>query len=126
MSGKSLVLDTNVIIYLSQRIVKISDFASFEDKLCISSITYMEAMGYPFKTREEELFVKELCDMCDLIDITKPVIDKTIEIRKKSKVKLPDAIIAASTIISSATLVTANVKDFHDIEEIKIIDPTSI
>ena len=83
-------------------------------------------MGYPFKTREEELFVKELCDMCDLIDITKPVIDKTIEIRKKSKVKLPDAIIAASTIISSATLVTANVKDFHDIEEIKIIDPTSI
>ena len=123
MSGKTLILDTNIIIYLSHGEMKIQDFASVGDRLCISSITYMEALGYPFKTTKEELFVRGLCEACDLIDLTRPIIDKTIEIRKQSKTKLPDAIIAASALVENAELVTVNVKDFESIKRVKIINP---
>jgi len=123
MSGRVLVLDTNIIIYLSQRQIKIRDFASEEDFLCISAITYMEALGYPFKSSEEEFFVKGLCNACNIIDLTKPIIEKTIEIRKHVKIKLPDAIIAASALDYNASLVTVNVKDFNMIDALTIINP---
>ena len=53
------------------------------------------------------------------MDIT----EKTIEIRKQAKIKLPDAIIAASALVNNAVLVTANVKDFKMIDGISIINP---
>lgn len=83
----------------------------------------MEALGYPFKTKEDESFVMMLCNSFDLLDLTKPIIEKTIEIRKRSKIKLPDAIIAASALVNNATLVTYNVKDFKMIDRITLIKP---
>jgi predicted nucleic acid-binding protein len=123
MSGKTFLLDTNIIIHLSYGELNTSDFSSSGDRLCISAITYMEALGYPFKTKEDESFVKMLCNSFDLLDLTKPIIEKTIEIRKKSKIKLPDAIIAASALVNNAALVTNNVKDFKTIDGISIINP---
>ena len=123
MSGKTLILDTNIIIHLSYGELNTTDFSSNGDRLCISAITYMEALGYPFKTKEDESFVRMLCNSFDLIDLTKPIIEKTIEIRKQTKIKLPDAIIAASTLVEDAKLVTVNVKDFDTIKRISIINP---
>ena len=123
MSGKTFLLDTNIIIHLSYGELNTSDFSSSGDRLCISAITYMEALGYPFKTKEDKSFVKMLCNSFDLFDLTKPIIEKTIEIRKRSKIKLPDAIIAASALVNNAALVTNNVKDFKTIDGISIINP---
>ena len=123
MSGKTFILDTNTIVYLSQEKIRITDFASRGDRLCISIISYMESLGYPFKSKEEEIIVKSLCDSCDVFNLTKQSTDKTIEIRKQFKIKLPDAIIAASALVNKAILVTANVKDFKMIDGISIINP---
>ena len=123
MSGKTFILDTNTIVYLSQEKIRITDFASRGDRLCISIISYMESLGYPFKSKEEERIVKSLCDSCDVFNLSKQITDKTIEIRKQFKIKLPDAIIAASALVNKATLVTANIKDFKMIDGISIINP---
>ena len=123
MSGKTFILDTNIIIYLSQEKMKMTDFASKGDRLCISIISYMESLGHPFKNKEEEIIVKSLCDTCEIFNLTKQITDKTIEIRKQFKIKLPDAIIAASALENNAVLVSANVKDFKMIDEISIINP---
>ena len=123
MSGKTFILDTNIIIHLSYGELNTSDFSSSGDRLCISAITYMEALGYPFKTIEDEAFVRMLCNSFDLLNLTKPIIEKTIEIRKKTKIKLPDAIIASSALVNEAILVTTNVKDFKMIDGISIINP---
>ena len=123
MSGKTFILDTNIIIYLSQEKIKITDFASKGDRLCISIISYMESLGHSFKDKEEEIIVKSLCDACEVVNLTKQITDKTIEIRKQAKIKLPDAIIAASALVNKAVLVTANVKDFKMIDGISIINP---
>lgn len=47
----------------------------------------------------------------------------TIEIRKKYKIKLPDAIIAGTALTYSLTLVTRNTKDFDKIEGLSVINP---
>ncbi len=45
MSGNRLLLDTNILIYLSKQELKLEDFASEDDMLYISVITLMEAKG---------------------------------------------------------------------------------
>ena len=123
MSGKTFLLDTNIIIHLSYGELNTTDFSSGGDRLCISAITYMEALGYPFQTKEDESYVRRLCNSFDIIDLTTPLIEKIIEIRKKVRIKLPDAIIAASALINKGVLVTTNVKDFKMIDGISIINP---
>jgi hypothetical protein len=51
------------------------------------------------------------------------IVDKTIEVRSLYKIKLPDAIIAATAIGNGLVLVTRNTKDFKDIEGLEVIDP---
>ena len=99
-----------------------TDFASKGDRLCISIISYMESLGHPFINNEETI-VKSLCDACEVFNLTRQITEKTIEIRKQTKIKLPDAIIAASALVNKAVLVTANVKDFKMIDWISIINP---
>jgi len=123
MSGKTYILDTNIIIYLSQERLRISDIATKGDSLCLSIITYMESLGYQFKSKEDEIIVNSLCNSCDIINLTKQITEKTIDVRKQFKIKLPDAIIAASAMVNNAVLVTANIKDFKMIDGISLINP---
>jgi predicted nucleic acid-binding protein len=50
------------------------------------------------------------------------IADIAITIRKKKRIKLPDAIIAATAISEGLYLVTRNVEDFHDID-LKLTNP---
>ena len=49
--------------------------------------------------------------------------DLTIKIRKSKKLKIPDAIIAASAIYTDSVLVSRNTNDFKSINDLKIINP---
>ncbi len=57
---------------------------------------------------------------CIIIDINPSIKNTTIEIRQKHKVKLPDAIIAATANSLDLPLVTAD-KDFKTIEDLTLI-----
>ena len=50
----------------------------------------------------------------------------TILIRKSNKIKLPDAIIAATAIVNNITLVTCNSDDFKLINGLKMLNPREI
>ena len=123
MSGDSFLIDTNIIIYLAQEKLKIDDFAKDTDDLYISSITYMEALGFPFQDRDEEDKITQFCDVFKRFYLTEEIEMQTIAIRKSTKIKLPDAIIAATAIIYNLTLVTRNSDDFKNIPKLKIINP---
>jgi predicted nucleic acid-binding protein len=49
--------------------------------------------------------------------------DTIIEIRQQKKIKLGDAIIAATALLNNFTLVTRNQKDFEKINGINILNP---
>ena len=121
MTGNKALFDSNVIIYLSKRQIPVSFLDQF-DALFISVITYMEILGYPFSNPKEELFIKELLSVFQTIFIDQRIADITVDIRKKNRIKLPDAIISATAISESLELVTRNVDDFSKID-MKISNP---
>lgn len=60
------------------------------------------------------------------ISMSDDIVEKTIEVRRKYKIKLPDAVIAATAIISNYTLVTSNIKDFKSISDLEVLNPGDI
>jgi len=123
MNGDKFLIDTNIIIYLTQGKLRINDFAEKEDFLYISSITYMETLGYPFQNQDEEKAINKFCNKFERIFLTKEIEAQTIHIRKSIKIKLPDAIIAATAIVYNLKLVTHNYDDFKNIQGLKILNP---
>jgi predicted nucleic acid-binding protein len=113
MSGNRLLLDTNILIYLSKKELKLEDFASENDVLFISVITLMEAKGYQFSNKKEETIIDSLCENLIKAYLTDDVIETVISLRKKHNIKLPDAIILATAIENNLQLITRNTKDFE-------------
>ena len=54
------------------------------------------------------------------------VIERTIEIRKHYRIKLPDAVIAATALVNNFTLLTRNIVDFKHIENLNVVNPHEI
>ena len=58
------------------------------------------------------------------MEINEFIVNKVIQIRRIKKIKLPDAIIAATASINQFDLVTCNIEDFKLVEtHITIINP---
>jgi predicted nucleic acid-binding protein len=58
-----------------------------------------------------------------VIELEQPIKYKTADIRKKHRIKLPDAIIAATSLVYKLTLVSRNVSDFKIIDGLQLINP---
>ena len=95
MNGNSALLDSNIIFYLSKREVPLSFLDQF-DTHYISVITYMEVLGYQFRDSKDEEFIRKMLEVFSVLFIDQKIADMAIEIRKKRRIKLPDAIIAAT------------------------------
>jgi len=61
-----------------------------------------------------------------LVGITDEITEICIGLRKRLKIKLPDAIIASAAIALNCKLVTSNVEDFKQIPELQVINPGRI
>ena len=124
------LLDTNTVIdYLNvafpntamQRLDIIIDNESI-----ISVITKMETLGFNFKAIEELNVMEAFIGGSVILNIDNGIVDKTIEIRKIRKLKLPDAVIAATALVYSLTLLSRNLADFKNINGLTVIDPYSL
>ena len=116
------LIDTNIIIYyLEGEQAAVSFLQANRGKLYISSITWMETLSYQFSPDEEQL-VRAFLQEFRQVEISFPVMELSVEIRRMKRLKLPDAIIASSAIQNDLTLVTRNIKDFKGIA-LKTLDP---
>ena len=97
-----------------------------DDEAMISVITKMETLGYNFTSADEQSTMEIFINGSTLLDINNHIVDKTIAIRKSKKIKLPDAIIAATAIIYDLTLISRNNIDFKNIEGLLLINPFEI
>jgi predicted nucleic acid-binding protein len=89
-----------------------------DDKIRISAINKIELLGFS----NVEQNIVDFVGFMEIYHIDDEIIDKTIELRKKYKIKLPDAIIAATTIVNNFTLISHNFKDFQKITELHFIN----
>ena len=126
MSGKTYLLDTNVILYISNGTLRARDILSQEFTYAISVITYMELLGYNFKNSEDESIIRRLLSYFELIQLDGNIIESVIGIKRERKIKLPDAIIISTAIVKGITLLTAD-KRLENIanSSVKIVEITS-
>ena len=111
MSGTNVLIDTNLLIFLSKGYVSVDQvFDNEVAQYAISVVTQMEALGYPFKSKVEEDFIRNLVDLFDVIYIDEKIAHQVINLRKQHRIKLPDAIICATAIVNGATLYSNDLK----------------
>jgi predicted nucleic acid-binding protein len=121
------LIDSNVLIdYTACRLPqKSSDFVEriFNTEFLISVITKIEVLGFddlPAKMQAIEEFV----NTATLLSLDESVTKKAILLRREyKKLKLGDAIIAATAINYELVLITHNIADFNKIHNLRIIDP---
>jgi predicted nucleic acid-binding protein len=126
--GMNMLVDSNVIIdYVSNRIPEKSAKQLdiyFNSNFSVSIVSKIEVLG--FKTQEYELKqLESFIQLSSIVYIDEAVADKTIEIRRMKRIKLPDAIIAATALVQNCILLSHNTTDFNKIEGLQDLDPYS-
>jgi predicted nucleic acid-binding protein len=108
MSGVKYLPDTNIVIGLlkgQEEAVKVLEGITVTE--CgYSAVTRMELLSFHGITAEEETGINELLGRMSPLSITGAVEDAAIEIRRQHRLKLPDAIIAATAKVHGLTLLT--------------------
>ena len=124
------LLDTNTLIdYLNARLPTTAMQGLdtiIDNESLISVITKIETLGYNFKDVQEQRVVEAFVNGSTVLHIDENIVDKTIDLRKTKKMKLPDAIIAATALVHNLTLLSRNISDFKNINGLTAIDPHSL
>lgn len=118
MSGNRLLADTNIFINISEGKIDLSNYLDDKD-IFISVITEIELLGFKNISIEEISFYKTIIDACFSLEIIPEIKEITISLKKKYKIKLPDALIAATAIFLEIPLLTFD-KGFSEIEELEL------
>jgi predicted nucleic acid-binding protein len=107
MSGNSLFLDTNIVLYLLAGDETLAEMLNEKD-VHVSFITEMELLSYKQLSAAEEKKIYNFLADAQVADLTQPIKQKAIAIRKATGMKLPDSIIAATAIQMNIPLLTAD------------------
>lgn len=129
MEQSNYLIDTNSVIdYLGLKIPNSGmDFISsiIDDVPKVSIITKIEVLGFNAPEKHYQLLTDFMNDSI-VLELSNNIVDACIEIRKKHKIKLPDAIIAATALVYGLTIISRNVLDFKSIKGIIVVNPYQI
>lgn len=113
MNGIDYLLDTNFILGLlkstpevMQALQAISPTVS---QCAYSAVTRMELLGFPGITANEDALIRSRLARFHYIPINLVVEDRAIQLRRVRRIKLPDALIAASALCHGLELLTLDV-----------------
>ena len=119
MSGNSLLIDTNIALYLLNGDTTIAELLNGRD-VHVSFITELELLGFQDIKEEDRSIIEELLNNCIIVDLNQAIKRITVDLKQKYKLKLPDAIIAATSIYMNLPLISAD-KDFDRISDLQFI-----
>lgn len=120
--------NTNTVIYYLQQRFPQSGEQFIDDILkegqpIISAITEIELLCWRSAIEKDIAVIKRFINDSFVIELEKPIKLKTADLRKDYKIKLPDAIIAATAIVYDLILITRNTSDFKNITGLQLKDP---
>jgi predicted nucleic acid-binding protein len=125
--GTRYLIDTNTLSdYFGEKLPL--DGLDFIDTLVnenpqISVMTRIESLSY--LTPQIEIF-RGFVSYSTVFDLTEDIILRTIALRRSRRIKIPDAIIAATALEYDLTLITHNTSDFQGIPNLKLLDAHSL
>ena len=97
-----------------------------DEEINVSVITQIEVLSFDPGKDDNYPVLVDFFETASIFDLTGDVVRKTIYIRQKQKIKLPDAVIAATALCNGFTLVSRNTKDFKCINGLNVVDPYSL
>ncbi len=122
-------MDSNVVIdYRGKKLPAAGmDFIScaMDATPNVSVVTKIEVLGFNAPDEHQQLLVNFMDD-ATVLDLTNGIVDLTIGLRKQNKIRLPDAIIAATALTHGLSLITRNTDDFKNILGLQLVDPHSL
>jgi len=122
------LIDSNTIIeYVGKRLpitgtLWLENLIDSEDGT-LSIINWIEIFSYPSIGDEEKNRFEDLCERLMLLNLTFDIAERTALLRQTVKMKLPDAIIAATALVHNLTLVTNDTHDFKNVPGLNLLNP---
>ena len=107
MNGRSVLLDTNTVLYFLAGDETLSEFIR-DKKIYISVISELELLAYNELTQQEIKLIQSFIRDIDIVDITMDIKALSIQLRRQTRLKLPDCIIAATSMVLQIPLITAD------------------
>ena len=124
--GKRYLIDSNTLIEYTGKLLPVSGHdvvtAIINDQFNISFINKIEVLGYAGANDK----LREFINSANIFRISDGVLEKTIELRKNLKIKILDAIIAATALTNDLILVTRNTDDFRNMTGLEVMNPWDI
>ncbi len=121
------LIDTNVYIdlfegRLPQNAAIWVDNLALSGNSIISVINKIELLGFETSPETHQNLIN-LIKMGIVLSLTDAIVDETIALKKIKKIKLPDAIIAATALVHELKIVSRNKADFKNITGLTCLDP---
>lgn len=127
--GQRFLIDTNVIIDYTSNLIPGNGTAFVENifntAFNTSVVVKIEVLGYNDVLAKMQL-LEEFLSSATIFPLDDAVILKTIELRRIKKIKLGDAVIAATALVYNLVIITRNTADFNNITGLTCIDPHTL
>jgi predicted nucleic acid-binding protein len=118
MSGSKVLIDTNICIYLLNEDDVLAEFLQ-DQSIYISVITEIELHAY-YVDENAAKTLAAFMDSVTILELDHQVKLKTIELKKATKLKLPDSIIASSALVNNLSLLSAD-KSFRKVDGFRLV-----
>ena len=109
MSGDRYLLDTNAVVSLLRGGGALQKRLQSAQWVGISILSYIEFLAFPTLSENDRRIFQTFSEAIDVVSLDRTeraLIDTVIRLRSQHRLKLPDAIIAATAIERGATLIT--------------------
>lgn len=113
MERVSLLFDTNILIDYLRGVREAADLLDPIRDRRISVVTWMEVLAGA-EDAAEDAVLRDFLGSFRVVGLDTPVAAEAVAVRRRLRVKLPDAIVYASALATGSMLVTRNTKDFPE------------
>lgn len=125
--GTRYLLDTNAVIdYVENKLPILAALTLdriLDNSLNISIIVKIEVLGFNGSVPQMQK-LKEFLELATIYYVEDNIADKTIELRRRyQKIKLPDAIIAATALVNNLIIIIRDTSDFKNIKGLEYLNP---
>jgi len=126
MSTTEYLIDTNILIYHTKGSQAVSSFMSDvvgQRAFNISILTKIEFLGWEKHTREGFEKCEQLVKLANIYPVDEDIAEQAIGLRRRVKIKLADAVIAAAALLNNLKLATRNMEDYKAVKQLEIFNP---
>jgi predicted nucleic acid-binding protein len=126
MFTSEYLIDTNILIYHTKGLHTASRFINeviAQQGFNISILTQIEFLGWEKHTVKGFRKCRRLIELANVYLIDEDIAEEAIGLKRLVRIKLADAVIAATALVNNLKLATRNVDDYRAVKNLKIFNP---